>query len=56
MFSVYDEKCLSREAVHNWVEKFSQGRSKVANDGRAGVEVPEKTVKKTSTLRVSTHW
>jgi hypothetical protein len=25
-------KCLSRKAVHNWVEKFSQGRSKVADD------------------------
>jgi hypothetical protein len=26
MSPVYDEKCLSRKAVHNWVEKFSQGR------------------------------
>jgi hypothetical protein len=26
MFPVYDGKCLSRKAVHNWVEKFSQGR------------------------------
>jgi hypothetical protein len=30
MFSVYGRKCLSRKAVHNWVEKFSQGRSKFA--------------------------
>jgi hypothetical protein len=30
MFPVYGGKCLSRKAVHNWVEKFSQGRSKVA--------------------------
>jgi hypothetical protein len=30
MFSVYSGKCLSRKAVHNWVEKFSLGRSKVA--------------------------
>jgi transposase len=28
--------CLSRKAVHNWVNKFSQGRSKVADDARAG--------------------
>jgi hypothetical protein len=28
MFSLYGRKCLSRKAVHNWVEKFSQGRSK----------------------------
>jgi hypothetical protein len=41
MFSVYGGKCLSRKAVHNWVEKFSQGRSKVADD--AGVA--ETTVK-----------
>jgi hypothetical protein len=24
MFPVYGGKCLSRKAVHNWVEKFSQ--------------------------------
>jgi hypothetical protein len=34
MFSVYDGKCLSRKAVDKWVEKFSQGRSKVADDAR----------------------
>jgi hypothetical protein len=33
MFPVYGEKCLSRKAVHKWVEKFSEGRSKVADDG-----------------------
>jgi hypothetical protein len=27
MFSVYGGKCLSRKAVHNQVEKISQGRS-----------------------------
>jgi hypothetical protein len=25
IFPVYGGKCLSRKAVHNWVEKFSQG-------------------------------
>jgi transposase len=39
MFPVYDGKCLSRKAVHNWVEKFSQGRSKVADDARLGLPV-----------------
>jgi hypothetical protein len=34
MFPVYGRKCLSRKAVHNWVEKFSQGRSKFADDAR----------------------
>jgi hypothetical protein len=32
MFPAYGAKCLSRKAVHNWAEKFSQGRSKVAGD------------------------
>jgi hypothetical protein len=35
MFPVYGGKCLSRKAVHNWIEKFSQGRSEVANDVRS---------------------
>jgi transposase len=46
MFPVYGGKCLSRKAVHNWVEKFSQGRSKVTDDARPGAEVSEKTVKR----------
>jgi hypothetical protein len=29
---VYSRKRLSRKAVHNWVEKFSQVRSKFADD------------------------
>jgi hypothetical protein len=32
MLLVYGGKCLPRKAVHNWVEKFSQGRSEVADD------------------------
>jgi hypothetical protein len=39
VFPVYGGKCSSRKAAHNWVEKFSQGRSKVA-------EVTETTVKR----------
>jgi hypothetical protein len=35
MFSIYGGKCLSRKAVHNLVEKFSQGRSKVVDDARS---------------------
>jgi hypothetical protein len=34
MFPVYGGKCLSRKAVHNRVEKFSQRCSKVADDSR----------------------
>jgi hypothetical protein len=33
---VYGMKCLSHKAVHNWVEKFSQERLKVACDTRPG--------------------
>jgi hypothetical protein len=28
MFPAYGGKCLSRKAVHNWVEKFSYGVGK----------------------------
>jgi hypothetical protein len=46
MFPVYSEKCLSRKAVHNWVEKLSEIRSKVADDARPSAEVTETTVKR----------
>jgi hypothetical protein len=55
MFPVCVGKCMSRKAVHNWVEKFSQERSKVADDARPREEVAETTVKKTSMLRVWKH-
>jgi hypothetical protein len=45
MFPVYGGKCLSRKAVHNCVKKFSQERSKVADDAWPGAQVPEATVK-----------
>jgi hypothetical protein len=55
MFPVYDGKCLSCKAVHNSVEKFSQGRWKVADDARSGADVTEDS-QKASILWVSTHW
>jgi hypothetical protein len=42
----YGGECLSRKAVHNWVEKLSQGRSKVADDAGASAEVAETTVRR----------
>jgi hypothetical protein len=45
-FPVCGGKCLSRKAVHSWVEKFSQGRSKFADDARPGAEVAETTVER----------
>jgi transposase len=44
---------LSRKAVHNWVEKFYQGHSKVADDARPGrpVEIAtEATVQRVEEL------
>jgi hypothetical protein len=38
MLYAYDGKCLSRKAVHSWVEKFSQGKVET--------EVAETTVRK----------
>jgi hypothetical protein len=35
LFSVYGGKCLSHKAIHIWVEKFSQGCSKVADDAES---------------------
>jgi hypothetical protein len=29
VFPVYADKCLSRKAVNSWLEKCSQGRSKI---------------------------
>jgi hypothetical protein len=46
MFSVYGGKCLSCKAVHRWVEKFSQGHSKVTDDAQACAEVAETAVKR----------
>jgi hypothetical protein len=42
MFCVYGGKRLSHKAIHIWVDKFSQGRLKVADD----VKVAETTVKR----------
>jgi hypothetical protein len=39
MFPVYDGKCLSHNAVHNWAEKFSQGHLKFTDDVQPGCPV-----------------
>jgi hypothetical protein len=46
MFPVYGGKCVSRKAVHSWVEKFSQGLSKVADYTLPSAEMDETTVKR----------
>jgi hypothetical protein len=45
MFPVYGAKCVSRKAVHNWVEQFSQGRLKDEDDARRSAKVTETTAK-----------
>jgi len=36
MLPMYDEHCLSCQAVHNWVQKFSEGRTSIEDEHRAG--------------------
>jgi hypothetical protein len=38
MFPVYSRKCMLQKAIHNWVEKFSQGHSKIADDAQPGAK------------------
>jgi hypothetical protein len=42
--------CLSCKAVHNWVEKFSEGHLTVANEARPGC--PVETVTEAAVQRV----
>jgi hypothetical protein len=46
MFPVHGGECLSGKAIQDWVQKFSQGRSKVADDARPRAEVAGTTVKR----------
>jgi len=36
MLPMYSELCLSRQAVHNWVQKFSEGRTSIEDKRRVG--------------------
>jgi len=46
MQPMYGEHCLSRQAVHNWVQKFSEGRTIIEDEHRSGrpvaIATPEK--------------
>ena len=35
MLPMYGEHCLSRQAVHNWVQKFSEWRTSIEDEHRA---------------------
>jgi hypothetical protein len=45
MFPVYGGKCFLCKSGRNWVDKFSQRHSKIADDIRPSTEVAETTVK-----------
>jgi hypothetical protein len=36
MLSTYGEYCLSRQAVHNWAQKFSERRTSIEDEHRVG--------------------
>jgi len=36
MLPMYDEHCLSHQAVHNWVQKFSEGWTSIEDEHQAG--------------------
>jgi len=36
MLPMYGEHCLSRKAVHNWLQKYSEGRTSIEDEHRAG--------------------
>jgi hypothetical protein len=36
MLPMYGEHCLSRQAIHNWVQKFSEGQTSIEDEHRAG--------------------
>jgi len=39
MLPMYIEHCLSRQAVHNWVQKFSEGRTSIEDEVGRQVEI-----------------
>jgi hypothetical protein len=34
MLPIYGEKCVSRQADYNWVQKFSEGRTRIEDEHR----------------------
>ena len=36
MLPMYGEHCLSRQAVHSWVQKFSEGQTSMEDEHRVG--------------------
>ena len=36
MLPMYGEHCLSHQAIHNWVQKFSEGWTSIEDEHQAG--------------------
>ena len=45
MLPLYREHCLSRQAVHNWVQKFSEGRTSIEDEQRVCRPVKEQSAR-----------
>ena len=54
MLPMYGEHCLSRQAIHKWVQKFSEGRTSIEDKHRAGRDRHAGTVP-TATKRILRH-
>jgi hypothetical protein len=53
MLLIYGEHGLSRQAVHNWVQKFSEGRTSIEDKHRVGRPVEIATPAKKFTPQFS---
>jgi hypothetical protein len=53
MLPMYGEHCLSRQAVRNWVQKFSEGRKSIKHEHRVCQPVETATPAKNFTPQVS---
>ena len=58
MLPMYGEHCLSRQAVHNWEQKFSEGRTSIEDEHRVGrlveIATPTCSASKTSSEQTET--
>ena len=41
MLPMYGEHCLSGQAVHNWAQNFSEGRTSIEDEQRVGRPLKE---------------
>jgi hypothetical protein len=53
MVPMYGEHCLARQAVHIWVQQFSEGGTNIEDEHRVGWPVEIATLAKNFTPQVS---